>query len=334
MKVLYVLAYYPQNSEAYVDAEMSYVIGRGINVAVWSPRAGYGDKPRVQVYRDSLAEAIGAFRPDVIHIHHMTTAAYYLDQLPDNGSTTIRAHSFDWDDALAARLIGSSKVRRIFAFPHLARRANDVEIEPMPVAYDPSLYYRSPKDRNLVVRVSAGLPTKRLEDFIDVGNQLAKFARFTLAMNMVVGLESTVVEKMRALNQLQGGQVKILTNLSRADVSALVRDAGIYVSTYDEKSHPFGMPISIAEAQATGAVVLVRDGDPAIPGVAEYLGPEGIRYLSPVGAAGVIRSILDWKDADWKDAADSACRNAERFRSDVVLPRLVEEWNRICLDNF
>jgi hypothetical protein len=328
MKVLYVLAHFPQGSESYVDAEISYILGRGIQVEVWSPTSGYGDPPTVPVHRKSLREALVAVRPDVVHVHHMTTASYYIDQLP-RGLVTIRAHSFDWDEALAARMVAHPAVRRVFAFPHLARKVPGV-VE-LPVAYDPYLYYRSPKDRNSVVRLSAGLPTKRLEDFVTIGNRLFAFANFTLAVNLVIGKESQVVDALTALNDSLGGYVRIRTNLSRVEASKLVRDAAIYISTYDEFSHAFGMPISIVEAQATGAFVIANA---TAVGAAEYMGKARVLYESISGAEDLVRLALSFKDEDWKTIGDLACQNAERFRSDVVLPRLVEEWNGICLDNF
>jgi glycosyltransferase involved in cell wall biosynthesis len=328
MKVLYVLAHYPQNSESYVDAELAFVVGRGIQVEVWSPTSGYGDPPRLPVRRGSLKEALVAFRPDVVHVHHMTTAGYYVDQLP-RGLVTVRAHSFDWDDGRARQLAAHPSIRRIFAFPHLVARVSDLEkVSPLPVAYDPTFYYRGPKDRNSVVRLSAGLPTKRLEDFVHLGNRLFAYGNFTLAVNLVVGRESSVVDPLTELNSSLGGHVLIRTNLSRADASALVRAAAVYVSTSDERSHHFGMPISIAEAQATGAFVVARSA----PGVDRYLGHR-ISYDSVDAAEELVRLGLNLSDEERSLVADESCRNAARFRSDVVLPRLVEEWNRICLDN-
>jgi hypothetical protein len=322
MRVLYVLAHFPQGSESYVEAEMAYFLGQGVEIEIWSPTSGYGDALNVPVRRIPLQQAIDGFRPDVIHIHHMTTAAYYIDYLPKK-KVTIRAHSFDWDETLAARLTAHPAVRKVFAFPHLARKVPG--LIPLPVAYDPTLYYRCPKDLNSVVRLSAGLPTKRLEDFITVGNKLFAFANFTLALNLVIGKEAQVVDALSELNDSLGGYVRIRTNLSRAEASALVRNASIYMSTYDEKSHAFGMPISIAESMATGALVLARFTK---EGVREYMGEAGVFYESIDEAEEIIGVSMNSSEEERMLVADLACRNAERFRSDVVLPRLMEEWRK------
>ncbi len=178
------------------------------------------------------------------------------------------------------------------------------------------------------MRLSAGLPTKRLEDFLEVGNRLADEATFVLGVSFVTGLDST--GNLDAKNRSLGGHVRILTNLSHAAASELVRGAGIYLGTYDPLSHPFGMPISIAEALATGALVLERDA----PGVAAFMGRARLTYSSVEMAEQQVRTALMFSDDQWKDVEAESCMAAERFRPDVVLPRLIEEWNSICSDNF
>lgn len=330
MRVLYVLAHFPQNSESYVEAEMKYFTKMGVSIEVWSPLSGYGDRPGFFVHRSAMEDAIRAFRPNVVHIHHMTTAAYYVDRLFTSfrsKSVTIRAHSFDWDDTLARRLVAHSVVRRVFAFPHLAERVPGVA--PLPVAYDPMIHYPETKDRRSVVRLAACLPTKRLVDFLEVGNRFGDEMRFTLAVNLVLGKE-TMVDELSARNKALGGRVRILSNLSRADASELTRKAGIYLGTHDPSSHPFGMPISIAEALASGSLVLEREA----PGVSEFMGKARLMYSSTDLVEKLIRASMGFSDEQWKVIEEGSRVVAERFRSDVVLPRLFEEWHSICLDNF
>ncbi len=330
MKVLYVLAHFPQGSESYVEAEIAYMKSQGVQIEVWSPTSGYGDAPTVQVHRRSLAEALIGFAPDVVHIHHLTTAVYYLDNF-FKVPVTVRAHSFDWDPGLVKLVAAHPSVRRVFAFPHLAATVPSQKMVPMPVAYDQTLYYRTEKNPRSVVRLSAGLPTKRLEDFLDVGNEMHEQADFTLAINLVVGKESRVAEDLSRTNAALGGHVQILHNLSRARAAELTRNAAIYMSTYDDKSHQFGMPISIAEAMATGAVVVVRDD---VPGVHEYMGLAGLFYVSTAGAKDLIRVALAISEKEREVLADVSCRNAVQFRSDVVLPRLLKEWEWIVSPKF
>ncbi len=323
MRVLYVLAHFPQRSESYVDAEMAYVRSQGVQVEVWSPMAGYGDVPTVQIHRGSLADAIKGFSPDVIHIHHMTTSDYYLDNCP-KGRVTVRAHSFDWDLDRVKRVAQHPAVRRLFAFPHLAESIPGVVS--LPVAYDTKHYYRSMKKYQSVVRLSAGLLTKRLEDFLIVGNELHTQADFALAINFTPGKEASVSDTLAKLNASLGGHVRILKNLSKDDAAELTRRAAVYMHTYDHTSHPFGMPISIAEAMATGALVLARSNG---VGVHAYMGDAGLFYSSTEEAKKIIQVALAMSEQERDGVADVSCRVAERFRPEVVLPRLLEEWESI-----
>lgn len=335
MKTLYILAHYPQGSESYVEAEISYFLSRGVQVEIWSPQSGYGDKQPVRIHRKSLQEAISSFNPTVIHVHHMTTAEYYVKDLP-RGKVTVRAHSFDWSEGRATHVLSNPAVKKLYAFPHFAKRLSCLFIKsqelydkiiPLPVAYDPTLYYQSWKTRSSVVRVVAGLPTKSMDHFIIVGNKIEN-AKFTLAINLVIGKESEVVDKLNVLNGKLGGRVQIKTNLGKKEVSELVRSAGIYMSTSDPISHPFGMPVSIAEAMATGAFVLARNQGPE---VLDYLGGAGSTYTSVEHAESLIRMAIDLSDHGFEEVSTAAVRSASRFRSDVVLERVMKDWEEISL---
>ena len=334
MKTLYILAHYPQGSESYVEAEISYFLSRGVQIEIWSPQSGYGDKLPVKVHRKTLQEAISGFNPNVIHVHHMTTAEYYIKDLPRK--VTVRAHSFDWSEGRATNVLSNPAVRKLYAFPHFAKRLSCLflksqelydKIVPLPVAYDPTLYYQSWKIRRSVLRLTAGLPTKSLDHFIIAGNKVED-AKFVLGINTVIGKESEVVDKMNALNRKLGGRVQIQTNISRKDAADLVRMAGIYMSTSDPTSHPFGMPVSIAEAMATGAYVLARNQGPE---VLDYLGGAGSTYTSVEHAESLIRMAIDLSDQGFEEVSTAAVRSAARFRSDVVLERVMKDWEEISL---
>jgi hypothetical protein len=323
MKVLYVVARFPQNSESYVDAEIAYAVRSGIQVEVWSPAPGYGDEPTVTVRRGDLEAALSAFRPDIVHIHHMTTAEYHLHKLLKE-RVTIRAHSFDWNDQLAVSLLSHKCVASVFGFPILAKRVGGVV--PLKVAYNEQLVTRFlAKDRRHIVRLGACLPTKRLPDFIEVGNRMSGEADFTLGASLGVGQEEYLGELVK-LNRQLGGHVRILANMPHVEAIALTKIAGIYMHTYDERSHEFGMPISVAEAMATGSVVAARSSG---AGVRDYLGAQFL-YSSVDEAVRLLQSILDFSDEQWTIASDASCASASRFRSDYVLPSLIDAWKKIC----
>lgn len=321
MKVLYVLANCPQASESYIEAEMSYVRSRGVEVQVWSNVAGFGDPAPVRVHRGALQSAVSEFRPDLVHVHYLVTAAALLPLIPDVPAT-VRAHSFDWAQSTVEYVSAFKSVRAIYAFPHFAREVSSRKVVPLPVAYDATLYdgpIAAPTQRDRIVRLAAGRRVKGLEDFMAVSAKVSPRGEFHLAVCQVRGDEeyvSQLTERGRSCG------VQVHQNLLRAQAVELTRTAEIYLDTSDPGGHPFGMPISIAEAMASGLVVIARDR----PGAREYIGEAGMFYESVEEATALVETALECRVADLEAIRNIAMRQARKFRSDVVLPRLVDDW--------
>lgn len=330
MKVLYALANYPQASESYIEAEIAYVRSRGVEVEVWSRVEGYGDPPPVPVHRGSVQEAIDAFHPDLVHAHYLVTALDLLRTVSSKIPVTVRAHSFDWSLSAAHQVADFKQVQAIYAFPHFARTSElfGKKIIPLSVAYDAPLYDAPStflRARDRVVRLSAGRRVKGLADFLSVARLVNRGGvgpgTFHLAVCSVHGDEGYVAELLR--DGPKAG-VHVHTNVGRALATEMIRGAGIYLDTSDPAGHPFGMPISIAEALASGCFVLARD----CPAVHEYLGACGAVYGSVGEAAKHVLRALKWDYDTWESVGRSARGRARDFRSDVVLPKLVEDWER------
>jgi hypothetical protein len=87
------------------------------------------------------------------------------------------------------------------------------------------------------------------------------------------------------------------------------------------------MPISIAEAMATGALVFVR----ALPGAEQYVGPAGALYGSESDVTAAIRMSARAYSEQWRQRQQKAVDFAYQNYADVVVLRpLVEEWQRIA----
>lgn len=326
MKVLYALANYPQASESYIEAEINYVRSVGVEVEAWSYMSGHGDEPPIRVHRCPFEQAVQLFKPDLIHVHYLVTALDVLQRGPAIPAT-VRAHSFDWSVQAAGRVSGLPQVRWIFAFPHFAREAAAAGLKkvlPMKVAYDAPLY-DAPLDgeRNptRVVRLSAGRRVKGLNDFMQVARLCKREAKFELAVCPVSGDEAYLYNELRQQGVRDG--VTVWESLGRQDATRLIRTSAIYLDTSDPNGHPFGMPISIAEALASGAVVLARESKAA----AEYLGAHGLLYRDVAEAALMVKMALS-ADAPAR-ILNGQLEWARQFRSDVVLPALVEKWREI-----
>lgn len=323
-KILYALWNYPQLSESYIAAEIEFALACGMTVEVWSDQVRLGDVPaQVTVHRGTLTQAVNAFRPHVLHTHYLATAEGYLKELPALLPVTIRGHSFDWNPEAAIRVLQDKRVQKLYLFPHFAESLRNEKVVPLPVAFSSKLY--GPeflKDRMLVVRAAAGRPDKGLDDFLSAA-ELCPGLNFVLCVAEAGGpgggpeFLKKLAEQASALPNLEFRE-----NVSQADVAELVRRAGVYLDTSDPRGHPFGMPISIAEALATGCYTLAR----RVRGAAEYLGGVGAMYDSVAEAAKLIHESLSW-DADHMTSSwvNATLRGAE-FRAEAVLRPVIEHW--------
>jgi glycosyltransferase involved in cell wall biosynthesis len=191
----------------------------------------------------------------------------------------------------------------------------------MPVAFAPD--FRAPgiaKDRRLVVRCAAGLPTKDLATFFDVARRCPGH-RFLLAVARAARHEG-VVEELLDANRALGSPAEIRVDQSHEAVAALFAEAGLYLHTFGLQE-PYGMPISIAEAMSHGCTVVARRA----PGAAEYVGPAGRLYDDADGATALVQATAAWSDAEWERARVTAIDwSWSRYADANVMRPLLDEW--------
>jgi glycosyltransferase involved in cell wall biosynthesis len=327
VRILHAVWNYPQLSETYIAAEIAFALRAGADVRVWSTIARHpAHVAQCRVHRGTLAAAIEDAAPDVVHFHYLVLAQGHLHEVPPGVPVTVRGHSFDWSPALCRQVAAHPAVRRVYLFPHFAALAADVpKVCALPVSYDSSLHVPSPaKDLRLVVRTAAGLPTKGLDDFFAAA-RLAPDHRFVLAAARCGGAD----EYLEGLARLGGkgpGKVEVLIDVPCREAAELVARAGIYLETHDPRGHAFGMPVSMAEAWATGSHVLTPD----VPAARAYASGTGALYRDPEEAAWLIRETLSWDGPRWEASAAAALARARAFRDDAVLPALIADWTRLA----
>jgi glycosyltransferase involved in cell wall biosynthesis len=329
-RVLYVVWHYPQLSETYAETELVCMRNWGVHVEVWCTSAGASLYPfDVPVHRGSLAAAIEAARPDVIHVHWLGFANMRRDELAAAGlPVTVRAHGFDTTrDSLAAWLANDCAAA-VFAFPGQIARCgiDDDRLKATPVAFDTRLFKPRPaKDRRLVVRTSSGLPSKDLACFFEAARMLPDY-RFVLAAVTCQGAEA-YADELRATHARMATPAELWFDVAREDVAELVSRAGIYLHTMHKDGHvaatPVGEPISVAEAMATGCHCLVRD----VPELVAMLGDSGAVYRDVDELVGLIRATEAWSDADWHAAWQRGVEQAHRYHADVMVYRgMFSDW--------
>lgn len=115
--------------------------------------------------------------------------------------------------------------------------------------------------------------------------------------------------------------------MPRDEIASLVGRAGIYLHTArlqgEQHATPIGGPISIAEAMATGAYILVRDAPPFV----NYVGDAGTTYRDVNHAAEIIQATETWSDGQWRQAWHrSVDRAFTRHADEVALRPIIEDW--------
>lgn len=325
LRVLLIAYDYPQLSESYVHTEIRWMQSQGVHVEVFSqakPRSP--GKPTATVHRGELSDCIRSVCPDVIHVHWLSTARQYADTLARSGCpVTVRAHGFDHSRRLALGLAREPWVKKLYLFPSLQPRfaSKNPRIAPTPAAFNSALYYPPLiKNRRLVLRAGACLPTKDLGLFIEVAARCPEY-RFVLALssnNSGIELAESLLERNRAL----GMPAEIVFDLQYEKISEIMREASIYLHTFGYRQ-PFGQPISVAEAMACGTVPILRGSFAArLYGV-----DAAMYYRSDAHCARILRSMGNWDDARWAEMEKRCIERAWSTHADaVILPPILHDW--------
>jgi hypothetical protein len=83
------------------------------------------------------------------------------------------------------------------------------------------------------------------------------------------------------------------------------------------------MPISIAEAMASGAHVIAR----RVPPATDYVGNAGRLYDTEAEAAALLRETLGWSDAEWRAAGLRSVEHAfSRHVDSLALRPILDCW--------
>ncbi len=333
LRVLYVLWHYPQLSETYIETEILCMKRWGAHIEVWSASAVASPyEASVPVHRGSLEEAIAACQPDILHVHWLSFAISQSKWLLASGlPLTVRSHGFDVTNETVDAVLALPTLRRAFCFPHqIAHLTGESRLVSLASAFDTSLFRPEPdKDRRLVVRTGAALPSKDLDLLFDVAKRLPNH-RFVIAVVTSLHKESYVGELTQALRH-SGSPAELMVDVPRDRLLPLVERAALYLHTVTppdrQDATPIGMPISIAEAMATGAHVLVRD----LPPLISYVGPAGSGYRNAEHAAELIAETAAWTETKWKQAwTRSVDRAFMNYADELVLLPLFDEWCAIA----
>jgi glycosyltransferase involved in cell wall biosynthesis len=335
-RVLYAVWHYPQLSETYIETEIRCMRRWGVHVEVWREVVPVSPYPTpVPIHDGSLADAVRQSQPDLIHVHWLSVFGAQQQVLGALGvPVTVRAHGFDATPDSVRAVLEHPWVHAIYAFPHHVRAVggSDPRLCAVPVAFDTTMFRpHAQKDRRLVVRTSAALPSKDLPFFCELAKRLPDY-RFVLA-GATCNLMEGYVDELRDLHERMNSPAQVMFDVPRETLARLLAEAGIYLHTVKppgtERATPIGMPISIAEAMATGAHVLVRD----LPELTAYVGDAGTPYRDIEHTAELIRAISALPGPAWKQVWTRSVDRAFTIHSDeLALRPMFEDWCALVCD--
>ncbi len=328
LRVLYALWHYPHLSESYVRSEIRAVRALGVEVQVWAQQGGTAPYPSdVPHFYGDLEKVVAEFRPHLIHTHWLRQPRRMTELRATGLPVTVRGHGFDSSRKKALKAVRNPMVSAAFPFPQFVPRRPWLrrKILGVPVGFDASLYAPGhDKDRRLVARVGVGIPSKDYRSFFEVASRCPDH-RFVLAVCPAFTAEH-YIDEIVAMNRELGNPAEIRHNLQHEEVAELLREAAIYLHT-TLPGEPFGMPISIAEAMASGCHLIGRN----LRYSRRYIGEAGVSYANVEQAAAHVRRTLAWSDSDWTAASKrSVDRAFANFVSTDVLAPMVARWREIA----
>ena len=329
LKVLYAVWHYPQLSETYIETEIRTMLRFGVQIEVWSSDdVAVPYVPAVHFRRGELQDAIRDIAPDILHVHWITSAATYAAMAENfDLPMTVRAHGFEVNAQSLAQLLASRALRRLFLFPRQKEllQQSDPRIGCMKSTFDTELFAPAKKNRRMVLRTATALASKDLILFFQAAKRLPEF-RFVLIACTAFRCESYVTELIQLKTALDS-PAELYFDMPREKTAEFIREASIYLHTAigasDPGHTPIGMPVSIAEARATGAYVIARD-DPAL---SDYIGDAGDVYADLDQACALITATQSWDEARWRAAEICSIDRAFlEHADDVVLQPLHDCW--------
>ena len=323
-KVLYVLNSYPQLSESYVEYELRKMRDFGFEIEVWrrqKPHSPYHSD--IKVHDEDFREVVDKIKPDLIHIHWLGIAKIILPFIDDlNIPTTIRAHSFDTTKESIRFCSKRSFVKKIYCFPQHFDDFSDAKLKIQNTVFDTkTIKPHKNKDKCLVVRGGAAIPSKSLPFFIRLAKELPDF-KFILAVVKCHDNDDYINELKKLANSISS-PVEIKTNLTRESYTELVSEAGIFLHTVDKKLMNVGMPISISESMATGCYIVASNNE----SMKRYIGESGKTYNDMNEAKKIIKDTQLWSDHEWdKTWKNSVERAFSKHADEIILRPMFFDW--------
>lgn len=314
MKVLYLVKNHFVLSESYIFGEQKFMASQGVEIESYSVKDPI-----------TLTEKVAAWKPDLIHVHWLTIAYEYSRELSALGiPVTIRGHSFD---ATPSNIEGCARVdvvRKIWLFPHIARKHPLEKVESLYAFHDLPVFQAGEIVKNMVMRAGAGLPGKGWDSMLHLAGLMPEMNFLfvaTHAKNDPAWVDKNVEPYLPPNTMLK-------TDLSHEVTCLLTGQAGFYVRGAGE-AHEWSMPVSALEAMASGCITFVPD----LPHAQEYLGGGAFYFGDMQEVASKIRKMMLLPDEEFGRRRDASVNAVSQYSMGEILPKVLSEWRSLIREN-
>jgi glycosyltransferase involved in cell wall biosynthesis len=287
---MYIVECYPAITETYIQSEID-ALRDDYEIRISAlQKAEYPNQSHHPSYEIAdparMLEAIEEFRPHVLHTHWLVNVPLLGELARRTGVPfTVRAHSFDgiWNETEGippliidlTSILNSDLCLGVIGFPFMRKNFERAGLRSEKIRDShPVLNYERFLDRSpngpAIMTGGAGRAPKRMEDFLELAAVLPGM-EFNL---YAVGHH---VEKLRELNSLSGNRVNIMPPVQPALMPYEYKKHRWLVETASLEVNARGWPIMVAEAQASGVGVCMRN---IRSDLKEYVGDCGLLYES------------------------------------------------------
>ena len=323
--VIYLLSEYPQLSQTYKENEaralMPYCEVKIISFASYNTtHKDHLPFEQAKNAKDAILMCL-KLKPSIIHSHflHLTHVAHKAAELC-GCRFSIRTHSFDVIGKSIEYLskykeaINSDRCSGIICFPFLKDNFLQAGIKEHKIftsypVVDVKRFSNRQENRLGVMNVGASTPKKNLKEFFEIADQSPG-----LTFNLYgVGYD---IEKLRQHNSFNDNKVNIKTCLEPWEMAREYKKNNWLLYTACPKLKTVGWPIAIAEAQASGLGILIRN---IRPDLKTYIGNAGYLYNTPEEASAILRGKYpqEMREEGFKQAEKSSLGNHMKLLNSI-----------------
>lgn len=345
MRILEILATYPQLSHTYESSELRSLWPRHeMSVVALRPPEVFDEEhlpyesapacacgPMQPMYSPgsqgfdeccrALKDVARTIRPRVMHTHYLSMAPVLHEVATSLGLPfTVRTHSVDVLGATFGRLrflqeyVNDPTCLGVIAFPFVkpvlttAGAREDKVHECFPVV-DFDRFYNPGRNEVGILNVGVASPKKNMQGFLELATRLTSMPVSLYAMG-------PGTPKLRALNLLLGSPADIPDPVRHSEMPRVYKQHNWLIYTASRKVGTVGWPVAIAEAQAAGVGVCVegiRDD------LNDYVGEAGFVLDDLNDALDIVAQPVP---SDMREAGFEQARRSDIRRHQSILEEL------------